>query len=65
MKQTRITSYFRRFVMRIKQKRITDYFQKEIDYSIISWKCLECGIDMGDENPRQLCGKTRCLYNDF
>ena len=25
-------------------------------------RCIECGIDMGDCNPRQLCGKTRCLY---
>ena len=23
--------------------------------------CMECGIDMGPSNPRQLCGKTRCL----
>ena len=23
--------------------------------------CMECGIDMGPNNPRQLCGKTRCL----
>ena len=24
--------------------------------------CIECGIDMGDCNPRQLCGKWRCLF---
>ena len=23
--------------------------------------CTECGIDMGNTNPRQLCGKTSCL----
>ena len=23
-------------------------------------RCLECGTDMGDGNPRQLCGKWRC-----
>jgi hypothetical protein len=23
--------------------------------------CLECGRDMGPNNPRQLCGKTKCL----
>lgn len=23
-------------------------------------KCIECGVDMGPDNPRQLCGKTRC-----
>ena len=22
--------------------------------------CLDCGIDMGPTNPRQLCGKTHC-----
>tara|TARA_B100001057_G_C22101300_1_gene663338 strand:+ start:194 stop:502 length:309 start_codon:yes stop_codon:yes gene_type:complete len=27
-------------------------------------KCLECGIDMGPQNPRQLCGKLFCLFND-
>lgn len=25
-----------------------------------SWHCIECGIDMGPNNPRQLCGKTFC-----
>jgi hypothetical protein len=24
--------------------------------------CMVCGRDMGDQNPRQLCGKTRCVY---
>jgi hypothetical protein len=23
-------------------------------------RCLECGIDLGECNPRQLCGKTYC-----
>ena len=26
-----------------------------------SWHCLTCGADMGPQNPRQLCGKWRCL----
>jgi len=25
-------------------------------------RCLICGVDLGDCNPRQLCGKTYC-YN--
>lgn len=25
-----------------------------------NWHCLDCGENMGD-NPRQLCGKSRCL----
>jgi len=27
-------------------------------------KCLECGIDMGRCNPRQLCGKTYCYSSE-
>ena len=27
--------------------------------------CLECGIDMGPQNPRQLCGKYICLNIDI
>lgn len=23
-------------------------------------RCLECNVDMGECNPRQLCGKTYC-----
>jgi hypothetical protein len=32
----------------------------ESDAETLSWYCLECGIDMGPQNPRQLCGKWRC-----
>lgn len=24
--------------------------------------CTVCNVDMGDNNPRQLCGKTQCLH---
>jgi hypothetical protein len=24
-------------------------------------RCIECGVDMGYQNPRQLCGKTICV----
>lgn len=27
--------------------------------------CIECGIDMGPLNPRQLCGKLYCLNEAF
>ena len=27
--------------------------------------CVECQRDLGRQNPRQLCGKTRCDYVDF
>lgn len=33
----------------------------ESDTETLSWYCLECGIDMGPQNPRQLCGKWRCV----
>ena len=25
-----------------------------------TWRCLLCNLNLGDSNPRQLCGKTRC-----
>lgn len=28
-------------------------------------RCISCGIDMGIDNPRQLCGKTKCIYYEF
>ena len=27
--------------------------------------CIECGVDMGPQNPRQLCGKIYCLNDAF
>ena len=27
--------------------------------------CLDCGVDMGPMNPRQLCGKWYCLNAAF
>ena len=26
--------------------------------------CVICGVNLGYENPRQLCGKTYCPYED-
>jgi hypothetical protein len=50
------------------QKKITDYFEyvKVYGYNskTQSWHCLTCGVDMGPQNPRQLCGKWRCFYED-
>lgn len=25
-----------------------------------SWHCIECGVDMGPDNPRQYCRKSYC-----
>jgi len=30
-----------------------------------SWHCMECGEDMGNNNPRQLCGKIYCCNKYF
>ncbi len=27
-------------------------------------RCVECKIDMGRSNPRQLCGKTFCCFKE-
>jgi hypothetical protein len=27
-------------------------------------RCIICGIDMGECNPRQYCGKTYCFYEN-
>lgn len=32
------------------------------NYEVETWRCTECGIVMGPNNPRQLCGKTYCMY---
>ena len=37
----------------IRPKNIDEYHIKNI--------CSECQIEIGDTNPRKLCGKTRCL----
>lgn len=53
------------------QKKITDYFKSKDPITITpivrgynsetdDWHCLVCGISMGPNNPRQLCGKTWC-----
>jgi hypothetical protein len=48
------------------QTKITDYFKKKSNkiygYNIKTkeWHCLECGISMGQQNPRQLCRKYYC-----
>lgn len=62
MKQTKITDFYKiskRILNRVidKNKKVYGY-NKETD----SWNCIQCGVDMGSGNPRQLCGKWIC-YN--
>lgn len=48
-----------------KQSLITSYFfTKPLEKNHTSRinRCIKCGCDMGDQNPRQLCGKWKC-YN--
>jgi hypothetical protein len=55
------------------QKYITDFFlekgKKKICYGYNnktnSWHCTRCGVDMGINNPRQLCKKWFCEKNSF
>ena len=51
MKQTLITDYFPK-----KQQKVYGY-----NSATDSWHCIECGVDMGPHNPRQVCGKWRCI----
>lgn len=76
MRQSLITEYFSFIKTKSKRKiqsLITDYMESEnIRKPIVygynsetdSWHCLKCGEDMGQMNPRQLCGKTYC-YNKY
>jgi hypothetical protein len=42
--------------------KINNKLIKIISSSITEYKnrCIKCGQDMGINNPRQLCGKTKC-----
>lgn len=63
MKQQLITEYFKNSIIK---KIKLDYLNisEELVYGYNpktdSWHCLECGIDMGKCNPRQLCRKSYC-----
>ena len=35
------------------------------DDDIMKNLCIVCKVDMGDDNPRQLCGKTKCLNPNY
>ena len=54
-----------------KQPKITDFFKVKSMIKIYGhntkteeWYCIMCGISMGINNPRQLCGKYIC-YDDI
>jgi hypothetical protein len=35
------------------------------DEKLDTWRCILCGVNLGKENPRQLCSKTFCSYVDI
>ena len=53
-----------------KQRLITDYFEPirtkiyGHDKKTGNWHCIQCGTNMGPNNPRQLCRKTYCDSED-
>jgi hypothetical protein len=71
MKQKLITDYFNKDNLKNKKVKInnsngSDNYNnlEKIVYGFNSktnsWHCTMCGLDMGENNPRQLCGKTLC-----
>jgi hypothetical protein len=54
-----------------KQRKITEFFEKKekivkgYNDKTQSWHCLDCGIDMGPTNSRQLCEKYYCITNFY
>ena len=52
--QTLITDYYT-------NKQTNEHTNKQNDKKD-SCYCIECGVDMGPHNPRQLCGKTYCMF---
>jgi len=69
MKQTLITDFLP-VKSGKKNMKITDFFKPVIsnkepkvygyNCKTHSWHCTQCGEDMGEHNPRQLCRKTYC-----
>ena len=51
------------------------YFSDDLEVSLVNIikknadetvnRCMICNCDMGRHNPRQLCGKTYCMFSDL
>ena len=56
------------YYMNIKNEYIDENELEEIINQIMALgkgpvnRCIECGIDLGECNPRQLCGKGYCYF---
>ena len=60
-----LTLYQKKYNVTIDRETFYNFFEELVNDNkrgIIN-HCLECGIDMGECNPRQLCGKWVCDYN--
>ena len=44
---------------------ISDLINERLENKTFQNFCTECGVNMGDDNPRQLCGKRMCLDNEY
>lgn len=62
MRQKLITDYFYKSNTKIKFISNATPIEKVYGYNkkTDSWHCTLCGIDMGKNNPRQLCRKSFC-----
>jgi len=63
MNQKLITDFYK-IIKFDKNNKNTNNLKKKIygyNSETDSWHCVECGIDMGINNPRQLCGKIYCV----
>ena len=49
----------------LKCTEISDKINERIENKTLQNFCTDCGIDMGDCNPRQLCGKRMCMDENY
>ena len=49
----------------VSEEEASEEASEEVSVYIFKNLCVICGSDMGPNNPRQLCGKTMCMFEDF
>ena len=45
-----------------KKQKVEKEDNNKKDFFSVKTKCAICKIDLGENNPRQLCGKTYCMF---
>lgn len=60
-----IKLYQQKYKVTIDRKTFYNFFEELVKQNTKGMinHCFECGVDMGECNPRQLCGKWRCDFN--